>query len=682
MEETLILDVKIDQADAQKQLVVTEKSILSLKKEAADLRKEYNAGKISEDEYVESNLKLQKAIKIETEQKRTLTKLVETESNSRNALKARVSQLTKEYDNLDRSEAKGIQRAEQLEKELRQLNAEITKTSKGAGLFKDQIGNYPEAMDQATKATVPFGKSLSDATNEVQPFGLSVGGATSTLAKFATPATAALGLIAGLGAAYASSAVGARDLQTAQDLLGASASILTNQLGDLFDVAEGGPGILTASLQTALSVADSFFGSNLAAQSAAKASATDLLRQLEISEAFAQAAAKNSERRAENARRIRDDEKQDLDERLRQTQIIDTELQASAQRSVTVLQAQRQAIIDSTVHYDRNRQAQLQVAQIDAEIADKEEEINGKLTENVTARRTILDLIKEQNDLEAGVARANQRLQVAPGATINKMANNPSETGQELQQAQQTQDNIINARADRYELELSMSQKFNADLVKFNNDAYLKDVENKRRANEIKQMLDERDNEIAFASLQGFAAAAAGFFKQESAEYKAIATAQTLISTYSAATKAYEAAFLPLPTVASPALGVAFAAAAVAQGLANVAQINGIQFAEGGYTGPGAKYDVAGIVHKGEYVAPQHVVNSPAAQPHLQVLENMRTRGYADGGFVTTESISATQQALIMANAIRNLPPAELSLVETARGLRRVAFRENSFTKL
>jgi hypothetical protein len=683
-EETIIIDVQIDQADAQKQLVASEKAILALRKESAALRKEYDAGKISEDEYVESNLRLQKALKNETEQKKTLTKLIDTESNSRNALKLKVSQLTKEYDNLNKNTATGAKRADELQKELKELNAEITKTSKGAGLFKDQIGNYPEAMQAATQATVPFGQSLSKATDEVQPFGLSVSGATSSLAKFATPAGVALGVVGALGAAYAASAVGAKDLQQTQDLLAASTEILTNRFGDFIGVADDGRGVLTHLTETALLMIDAQLG----AQAIAKANAQELLRQLELSEAFAQQAAKDSERRAENARRIRDDEANDLNKRLEQTKVIETELSASAQRSVIVMKAQQQAIIDTTTNYEKNREAQLKVAQLGAEIADKEEEINGKLTENISARREILRLIKEQNDFEAAVARADQRVAntglrgEGSGFQGVPKLEDSGETGEELLAAQQANDNIINARADRFQLELDMTQKFNTDLVKFNNDAYLKDVENKRRASELKQMLDQRDAEIAFATLEGFANAAAGFFKQESAEYKAIATAQALISTYGAATKAYEAAFLPLPTVASPALGVAFAAAAVAQGLANVAQINGIQFAEGGYTGAGGKYEPAGIVHKGEYVAPQHVVNSPVAQPHIQALESMRLRPYADGGFVTDQSISATQQAMIMANAVKNLPPVVLDLKETAAGLRRVSFRESIPTKL
>lgn len=684
--ETLILDVKIDQADANKQLIQTEKNIEALRKESAALRKEYKDGKISEDEYIKSNLKLQQALKTETEQKSTLNKLINTESNSRDALRLKVSQLTKAYNAMDQSTVEGSKKAKDLAAQIKVLNERINKGSKEAGSFKDNIGNYADAFKSA-------GGPLGQHIGQLQEIGSVTSGISSKLGVAGIAATAVVGVFGALGSAYAASATGARDLERAQDLLGASTSILTNKFGDFIGTVEG-MGAAEGSVAAALSVLDSFFGSTLASESAAQAAAIDLLRQLEITEAFVKGAAKDAERRAEDARRIRDDESKSLEERLSQTEKITKEFKNSQALQVGVINEQIEAIKKANVNYEKSRTIQLQIRQLEAERSDKMEEINGKLTENITAQRNLLKLIKEQNELEAGVAAANKRINTGPGifnpvdsrsvsqAVLDAKSTADLGTEDQAFKEQQTQENIANAMSDGFELRLNMTEKFNADWVKFNDNAYKEDLENKRRAAELKAAIDQQTEEMSLSALQGLAGAVGAFFDQQSQTYKAAATAQTLISTYSAATKAYEAAFLPLPTVASPALGVAFAAAAVAQGLANVAQINGIQFAEGGYTGPGAKYDVAGIVHKGEYVAPQHVVNSPAAQPHLQVLENMRTRGYADGGFVTTESISATQQALIMANAIRNLPPAELSLVETARGLRRVAFRENSFTKL
>ncbi|MFK3723320.1 phage tail tape measure C-terminal domain-containing protein [Pseudomonas monteilii] len=56
------------------------------------------------------------------------------------------------------------------------------------------------------------------------------------------------------------------------------------------------------------------------------------------------------------------------------------------------------------------------------------------------------------------------------------------------------------------------------------------------------------------------------------------------------------------------------------------------QFATGGYTGPGNKYDPAGIVHAGEFVLRREVVSQPGMRNYL---DHLNARGYADGGLVT-----------------------------------------------
>jgi len=72
--------------------------------------------------------------------------------------------------------------------------------------------------------------------------------------------------------------------------------------------------------------------------------------------------------------------------------------------------------------------------------------------------------------------------------------------------------------------------------------------------------------------------------------------------------------------------------------------------AEGGYTPPGGKYEPAGVVHAGEWVAPQELVKSPVTSPVISWLEMIRKsgsmatinlpavkatpRGYASGGTV------------------------------------------------
>ena len=79
-----------------------------------------------------------------------------------------------------------------------------------------------------------------------------------------------------------------------------------------------------------------------------------------------------------------------------------------------------------------------------------------------------------------------------------------------------------------------------------------------------------------------------------------------------------------------------------------VAGSSGGGYSEGGYTGPGGRYEVAGVVHKGEYVVPQPEMNNPKvidAVSTIEAIRRQRTNAnplpqnpgeYAEGGYVTS----------------------------------------------
>ena len=84
--------------------------------------------------------------------------------------------------------------------------------------------------------------------------------------------------------------------------------------------------------------------------------------------------------------------------------------------------------------------------------------------------------------------------------------------------------------------------------------------------------------------------------------------------------------------------------------------------ARGGYTGPGGKYQVAGVVHRGEYVIPQEIVRQRGM---LALLDRLRRHGlaalpgFADGGLVGRLSLPQLRQqqpAAARAAAVFNFP--------------------------
>nr|UWD70570.1 MAG: minor tail protein [Bacteriophage sp.] len=75
---------------------------------------------------------------------------------------------------------------------------------------------------------------------------------------------------------------------------------------------------------------------------------------------------------------------------------------------------------------------------------------------------------------------------------------------------------------------------------------------------------------------------------------------------------------------------------------------SGSGYYEGGYTSPGGRYEVAGVVHKGEYVVPQPEMNNPKvidAVSTIEAIRRQRTNAnplpqnpgeYYEGGYVTS----------------------------------------------
>ena len=77
-------------------------------------------------------------------------------------------------------------------------------------------------------------------------------------------------------------------------------------------------------------------------------------------------------------------------------------------------------------------------------------------------------------------------------------------------------------------------------------------------------------------------------------------------------------------------------------------QLNSGNFASGGYTGAGGKYDVAGIVHRGEYVIPKEQVNQITGMPYFM----QQPRTFAQGGYTgqsgpSMVSLSPEDRALL-----------------------------------
>lgn len=118
---------------------------------------------------------------------------------------------------------------------------------------------------------------------------------------------------------------------------------------------------------------------------------------------------------------------------------------------------------------------------------------------------------------------------------------------------------------------------------------------------------------------------------------------------------------LKIPIV-GPALAPAAAAVALAAGAANLALLKKQQeasasqgYAEGGYTRAGSKYEVAGVVHAGEWVAPKELLENPVTAGVIARLDRVRASG----------DVSALENMADFAR--RNDPVATLTAQDASR---------------
>ena len=144
---------------------------------------------------------------------------------------------------------------------------------------------------------------------------------------------------------------------------------------------------------------------------------------------------------------------------------------------------------------------------------------------------------------------------------------------------------------------------------------------------------------------------AAGMFREGTMAYQVTASAEALMSTYLAANKAY--AQLPVP------FNFAMAAALTAAGLANVAKINGLEFASGGRVPHG--YELPHATPQGDntlaLVKPKEVILNETQQAKLggaRTFKAIGVPGFADGGVIGAPAPPPPSSDMLASQSIRN----------------------------
>ncbi|HDS8531814.1 TPA: phage tail length tape measure family protein [Klebsiella variicola] len=149
----------------------------------------------------------------------------------------------------------------------------------------------------------------------------------------------------------------------------------------------------------------------------------------------------------------------------------------------------------------------------------------------------------------------------------------------------------------------------------------------RQHAADANQVIEAQKNTIISAATQSLFDSTAEImrtgFGEQSAIYKVAFAASKAFAIADSMVKIQQAIASGAVSAPYPANIIAMAsiAAQTASIVSNIQAVSGVGFASGGYTGPGGKYQPAGIVHKGEYVFDQASTNRIGVS-QLEALRN------------------------------------------------------------
>lgn len=659
---TEILKFEIEQGAAISEQEKLKAALVNLKQEATNLQKAYKDGSITLQEYASES------VRVENTQK----SLVNT------------------YSNVQRS---------------------VT------GL-KNPIKELTESNKKLIESNEKIAESAKEQVKELNVAGVSIGDVSSKVAAFANPVTGAIAVVGLLTEAYKESAVGAQDLRSATDDIKATFDILSNQIGNgsgggffskivsgFTDVtAEAGQagGKLAALAKTALDLAtfkgdNQFFkdlkdiGKSLDSadldakiKDDAKKKLAEL-REIELEQikldkenADRKDAAYQLQAKRDDARNTDLAEKQgfaikvveQLEERTKtQNELDQKKIDKLQEYGVLTGQINK----DTLVAYDQEGELNIKILKLETAISETRAANGRRITQAVIAEQRITDELEKQNKL----LNTDQ---------LKKYKYNAPKTGPQTSKQEDEINQLKETEGAKTDIVISDAEYRSGWLkLKADNDV----ADNKKReekasedSDKINQQTFESDQKLLNAKKDaqdlyigylGQTIGAAGrLAKQGTGTQRALASAAALISSYETAEKAASAvADVPY---AGPGLAAAAFAAALAQGLAAVAQINGVTFSEGGYTGDGGKYKPAGIVHAGEVVWNQRDVAMAGGPTRANSLRPT----YYNGGIVADAATSRIDQ--IQSNSFKNIPKLFVGVKEFVRVSDRVTAKEKATT--
>ncbi|EPG3797487.1 phage tail length tape measure family protein [Klebsiella pneumoniae] len=295
-------------------------------------------------------------------------------------------------------------------------------------------------------------------------------------------------------------------------------------------------------------------------------------------------------------------------------------------RSDEILQAYKQqvALQNSVKTLDDYRKMQEQVK-------TKDERTNDLLK----TRLELLEKAKATGQLKPGEyekTRADiyQNTDMQLPSTVRNVVGNLTPTGGRLSgtfEGMQGQINEYDQAQQELQRWLAAQEEAYAKAGEITAEGEARMTSIRQRAADANQVIEAQKNTIISAATQSLFDSTADImrtgFGEQSAIYKVAFAASKAFAIADSMVKIQQAIASGAVSAPYPANIIAMAsiAAQTASIVSNIQAVSGVGFASGGYTGPGGKYQPAGIVHKGEYVFDQASTNRIGVS-QLEALRN------------------------------------------------------------
>lgn len=295
-------------------------------------------------------------------------------------------------------------------------------------------------------------------------------------------------------------------------------------------------------------------------------------------------------------------------------------------RSDEILQAykQQEALQDSVKTLDDYRKMQEQVK-------TKDERTNDLLK----TRLELLEKAKATGQLKPGEyekTRADiyQNTDMQLPSTVRNVVGNLTPTGGRLSgtfEGMQGQINEYGQAQQELQRWLAAQEEAYAKAGEITAEGEARMTSIRQSAADANQVIEAQKNTIISAATQSLFDSTAEImrtgFGEQSAIYKVAFAASKAFAIADSMVKIQQAIASGAVSAPYPANIIAMAsiAAQTASIVSNIQAVSGVGFASGGYTGPGGKYQPAGIVHKGEYVFDQASTNRIGVS-QLEALRN------------------------------------------------------------